>query len=109
MDDSRVFYGVGCFDLHLPHSRSLKDKRAVIGSLKGRLAEKSRVSVIDAGPQEFWQRAALAVCLVARQEVQIRSTLSSLLRTVEADDRVVVLGFRTRVGSLEDVPLEGEA
>jgi uncharacterized protein YlxP (DUF503 family) len=109
LDDNPVFYGVGCFDLHLPHSRSLKDKRAVMNSLKGRLSEKARISVIDTGPQDLWQRAALAVCLVAREEAQVRSSLSSLLRAVEADDRVVVLGFRTRIGSLDDAPVEGES
>jgi uncharacterized protein YlxP (DUF503 family) len=108
VEKDRVFYGVGRLDLHIPHSQSLKDKRAVMKSLKSRLAERARVSVVDAGPQEFWQRGALGVSLVAREESQIRSGLASILRTVEKDDRVVVLSYRTRIGSLDDEPMEGE-
>lgn len=79
-----------------------------MGSLKARLSEKSRISVIDSGPQDFWQRGVIAVCLVARDEGQVRGTLASLRRTVEADDRVVLLEFRTRIGSLGDSPTTEE-
>jgi uncharacterized protein YlxP (DUF503 family) len=108
VDGNPVFYGVGRFDLHIPHSHSLKDKRSIMGSLKGRLAERARVAVIDAGPQELWQRGSIAVCLVARDEAQVRASLSSLRRAVESDDRVVLLDYRVRIGSLDDAPLPEE-
>jgi uncharacterized protein len=108
VEQSRIFYGVGRLELHIPHSRSLKDKRAVLKSLKDRLAERSRISVIECGPQDFWQRGALGVCLVAREENQVRTALSAVLRLAEQEDRVVVLSFRTRIGSLDDEPVEDE-
>lgn len=109
MEQNRIFYGVGRLELHIPQSRSLKDKRSVLSSLKNRLAERSRVSVIECGPQDFWQRGDLGICLVAREESQVRSSLAAALRTVEQDDRVVVLSFRTRVGSMDDEPAEDES
>ncbi|MBD3163507.1 MAG: DUF503 family protein [Candidatus Eisenbacteria bacterium] len=105
-DDHRIFYGVGRMDLHIPHSRSLKDKRSVIGSIKGRLADRARVAVIETGPQELWQRGTLGLCLVGREEGPVRQALDQLRQTVEMDGRVVVLAYETRVGCLEDE--EGE-
>jgi uncharacterized protein len=105
---SKVFYGVGRLDLHIPQSRSLKDRRSVLKSLKDRLAERFRVSVIECGPQDFWQRGALAVCFVSREENQVRSSLDAVLRLVEQEDRVIVISFRTRMGSLDDEPTEEE-
>ena len=109
MDGDRIFYGVGRMELHIPHSRSLKDKRSVMNSLKNRLADRARVAIIDAGPQDFWQRGSLGLCSVAREESQIRNTLASLLRVVESDDRVIVLTYQTRIGSMDDEPVEGES
>lgn len=108
MQENRVFYGVGLLEFHIPHSQSLKDKRAVVKSLKDRLAERSRVSVIECGPQDLWQRGSLGICLAAREEGQVRSSLAAILRTVEEEYRVVVLAFRTRIGSLDDDPSEDE-
>jgi uncharacterized protein len=108
VERNRIFYGVGRLELHIPHSRSLKDKRAVLNSLKNQLAERFRVAVIECGPQDFWQRGDLGVCLVAREESQVRSSLSAMMRLVENDDRVVILSFPTRIGSLDDEPAEDE-
>jgi len=102
VEADRIFYGVGRLDLHMPYCRSLKDKRAILSSLKGRLAERARVAVIDVGPQDLWQRGTLGICLVARDDLQVRQSLSSLVRMVEDEDGVVVLSFRTRTGSLGD-------
>ena len=109
MVEDRIFYGVGRLELHLPYSRSLKDKRAVMKSLKGRLVERSRVSVVESGPQDLWQRGSLGVCSIGREESQVRTILASLRRVVESDDRVVILSYETRVGSMDDEPCEGES
>jgi uncharacterized protein len=102
VEADRIFYGVGRLDLHLPYCRSLKDKRSILNSLKNRLAERARVAVIDVGPQDLWQRGTLGICLVARDDAQVRQALSSLVHMAEDEDGVLVLSFRTRTGSLGD-------
>jgi hypothetical protein len=97
---TRIFYGVGLLELHLPYSRSLKDKRSVLKSLKDRLTERLRVSVVDAGSQDLWQSAALGVCYVGRDDGSVRTALASIQRTVEEEDRVVILSFDKRMGNL---------
>ena len=102
VERSRIFYGLGRLELHLPQSHSLKDKRSIVGSLKNRLAERLRVVVIETGPQDLWQRAVLGVALLAKEESQARQSLSSVARSVEEDYRVVLLSFETKVGSMDD-------
>lgn len=102
MERSRIFYGLGRLELHLPQSHSLKDKRSIVGSLKNRLADRLRVVVIETGPQDLWQRAVLGVALLAREEAQARQSLASVARSVEDDYRVVLLSFETRVGCMDD-------
>ncbi len=97
---TRIFYGVGLLELHLPYSRSLKDKRAVLRRLKDRLAERARVAVVDAGSQDLWQTAALGVCIVGRDDGTVRSGLGAIRRMVEEEDRVTILGFEKRIGNL---------
>ena len=47
-------------ECHLPAARSLKDKRMVLQSVKGRLRSLN-VSVAEVEHQDLWQRARLAV------------------------------------------------
>ena len=97
---TRIFYGVGLLELHLPYSHSLKEKRAVLKSLKDRLAERHRVSVVDAGSQDLWQSAALGVCYVGRDDGSVRTVLASVQRAVEEEDRAVILSFEKKIGNL---------
>ncbi|MDM7914571.1 MAG: DUF503 domain-containing protein [Candidatus Eisenbacteria bacterium] len=104
MDRERVFYGVAQVALHFPNSRSLKDKRSILHSLKGRLAERYKISVVDAGPSDLWQRGILGIAVVGRDEGSVRSILAGIARLIESEDRAVLLSFVTRVGSLDDDP-----
>jgi uncharacterized protein YlxP (DUF503 family) len=51
-------------DIHIPHARSLKDKRMIVRSLKDRLRAKFNVSVSEVDHQDLWQRAQLSVVTV---------------------------------------------
>jgi uncharacterized protein YlxP (DUF503 family) len=61
-----VTIGVYTFELHLPGSRSLKDKRQVLRRLKDRLRSRYNVAVAEmADHADLWQRGRLAVVSVA--------------------------------------------
>ena len=57
--------GVSVFELHLPASRSLKEKRRVVKSFVERLHERLRVSVAETGFHDLHQRAEIGVAAVA--------------------------------------------
>ena len=84
--------GVIRIELFIPHSRSLKDKRSVLHSVKDRLrALNAAVAEVDG--QDLWQRATLAVTVVSNEAGWIDSTVQEIRRIAERDDRALVSGF----------------
>lgn len=79
--------GVIGWELHVYEARSLKEKRAVIRSLKDRLRSKLNVAVAETGSQELWQRAEITVCTVATDRRRAESVLESADKLVVAEAR----------------------
>lgn len=75
--------GIVRIELHLPASRSLKDKRQVLRSLKDRIRERAQASVAEVEHQDLWQRAALGVAVVATDGGQARERLQVVRGLVE--------------------------
>ena len=70
--------GVVQIEVHLPRAQSLKDKRAVLKSLRDQLRGRFNVAVAELDPNETWQRATLGVSALGEG----RSYVSGLLREV---------------------------
>ena len=79
-------------DLLIRESGSLKDRRRVVNSLKGRIRARFNVSIADVGDQDRWQRAVLAVAVVSNDGRFANEVLSKVLRLIESEPRVEVLG-----------------
>ncbi len=75
--------GIVRIELHLPASRSLKDKRQVVRGLKDRIRERVRASVAEVEYQDLWQRAALGVAVVAADGGQVRERLQAVRGLVD--------------------------
>lgn len=81
------------FDLHIPHSRSLKTKRACIRPIVDGLRHRFHVSVAEVGYQDQWQRSAIAVALVGSSEHQVRDVIDTIERFVYAAADIEVLSI----------------
>ena len=66
------------FDLHVPESRSLKAKRAAIRPIVDGLRHRFRISVAEIGHQDQWQRAEIAVAVVAESDGRVRELLDAV-------------------------------
>lgn len=84
-----------CFDLHVPQSRSLKAKRAAIRPIVDGLRHRFHVSVAEVDHQDQWQRAAIAVALVAPTDAQLREIITTVERFVDAAPDVELLDVET--------------
>jgi uncharacterized protein YlxP (DUF503 family) len=60
-------------ELDLRHSRSLKDKRKLLSSLKAQLRRRFVAAVAEAGDHDDRRRATLVVALVGGSEVGARA------------------------------------
>jgi len=88
---------VSTWDLAIPGSDSLKQKRSVIRSLKDRLA-RMNVSVVESGLQDVRNRARISVAFLAAHAPQADAIQESVDRVVAgARDAVVVANSTERL------------
>ena len=83
------------YDLHIPQSRSLKVKRQTIRPIVDGLRHRFHLSVAEVDFQDQWQRAAIAVAIVASTDSQLREVLAAVERFVVAAPDVELLDVET--------------
>jgi uncharacterized protein YlxP (DUF503 family) len=79
----RGFAGLMVLDLHIPQARSLKDKRQPLRSVKQRLRD-AGFSVSEVDHHDKWQRAQVAVSIVARSGGDVEHLLDQALRVFDS-------------------------
>ncbi len=90
-EDGSVHAAALRFDLHVPASRSLKAKRAAVRPIVDTLRHRFHVSVAEVDHQDRWQRAAIAVAVVAESNHHLTEVLDTLERFVRSAPDVEVL------------------
>jgi uncharacterized protein len=78
-----MIVGVSSFELHLPSSRSLKDKRRVVKSLVDRIHQRFRVSVAETDFHDLHQRAEITLAAVTNGEGEMESLMQEIHGLVE--------------------------
>ena len=69
-------------ELHVPGSRSLKNKRMVLRRVKDRL-KKFNVAVSEIDHQDLWQRSALAVVTVSTDQSHADRELAAVADEID--------------------------
>lgn len=75
--------GVLALELHIPGAQSLKDRRQVVRSLKDKLRHRLNVSVAETSVDERWQRAEIAIAVVASNRTGAEQTLAQAEQLAE--------------------------
>jgi len=83
------------FDLHVPASRSLKAKRAVIRPVVDGLRHRFKVSVAEVDYQDQWQRASIGVALVDGSASHLQAVMESVERFVAAAPDLDLIDIET--------------
>jgi len=78
--------GVLLAELHFPGSRSLKDKRAPLASLRDSVHARFRASFSEVGLQDVWQRARVLIVLAASSLQQARERLDDVDRYLHGQE-----------------------
>ena len=90
------------FDLRVPDSHSLKQKRHVVKSLTSALRSKFNVTVAEVDHHDLWQRTAIAVAAVGSQEYHLRKVMHEVERFVERWAEVELIDARLSLHAPED-------
>ena len=83
--------------LYISDSRSLKDKRQVLNSLKERIRSRFNVSVAEVESQDLWQRAELGVAVVSTAAQHCDEVMAKIVNFIEGDYRVQILDYQTEM------------
>jgi uncharacterized protein len=73
-----VAVGISRFELHLPESRSLKDKRRVVKSIVERIHQRFRVSIAETDFHDLHQRAEISLAMVANGDFELEKMLDEV-------------------------------
>lgn len=107
--DEAIWIGVLRLGVHVPGSRSRKDRRKVVASLREHLRARHNLSVAEVGHLESRDRAILAAVLVANDPKVIRSQLDATAHTVEARLGGMLASRHVEIFSADqDAPFAGE-
>ncbi|HSW39276.1 MAG TPA: DUF503 domain-containing protein [Acidobacteriota bacterium] len=71
------------FELFLPYSRSLKEKRLVLRKAQDRLRARSNFSIAEVDYQDLWQRAKIAAVTVGSDHVDVERAVQQFVREAE--------------------------
>ena len=73
-------YAIGTLTLSIrvQHSRSLKDKRQVLRSLKDRIKRRHNIAVAEVAHQQSWQESTVVAITVATTTAQARQVLDAV-------------------------------
>ena len=79
--------------LQVPMAHSLKEKRAVVKSLKDRLTARFHVSVAEVGFLDHRQQAELGVAMVCNDRTFAESCLSKIVEYVRRDPSASLVDY----------------
>jgi len=78
-----VIVGVLRLTFHIPHARSLKDKRRVIQKFRDRVRSRFDVSIAEVDAQDLHQRAVFGVSVVSSDAAVCDSVLEQVAHEAE--------------------------
>ncbi|MEP6893949.1 MAG: DUF503 domain-containing protein [Gaiellaceae bacterium] len=80
------YVGIYSFELLLPESQSLKEKRMVIRSVKAHLQQRFHCSIAEVDHHDMWQRARLTLSCVGREHRDANGLLDEAERWLVGND-----------------------
>jgi uncharacterized protein YlxP (DUF503 family) len=90
------------FDLRIPGSNSLKEKRHVVKTLTASLRSKFNIAVAEVDHQELWQRTAIGVSAVASEGYHLKRVMHEVERHIDTFPAVEVLSADLTLHGPED-------
>jgi uncharacterized protein YlxP (DUF503 family) len=77
-----MFIGIGRFEIFIPASGSLKDKRQVLRAVTSTVRNKLNVSIAEVDYQDLWQRAAFGVTCVSESIGHCQKMLQEVEKSI---------------------------
>ena len=82
-------------ELHIPTSRSLKEKRGALRPVIEGIRHRFQLSVAEVGYQDKWQRALVGMAVVSDSYCHAAEVVDAVERWIWSKPEVDVCGFET--------------
>lgn len=92
-----MFVGVLRLTFHVPHARSLKDKRSVVRRFRDRVRAKFDVSIAEVDAQDLHQKAVFGVAVVSSDAAVCDSVLEQVARMAEVQEEAILADRATEI------------
>lgn len=89
--------GICYLQFHVVSSESLKDKRRVVKSLKDRLRSRFNIAIAETGHLDSWRKCELGFTCISKDRVYLEGLMSSVIRMVEMDGRIVMTDISSEI------------
>jgi uncharacterized protein YlxP (DUF503 family) len=96
-----VHVGVVLVEFHIPQSRSLKEKRAVVRPVVEGLRQRFHLSVAEVGYQDKWQRALVGFAVVSETFAHAEEVVGAAERWVWSKTEIEISTFRVEWSTYE--------
>jgi uncharacterized protein YlxP (DUF503 family) len=97
-----MIVGILRLTFHVPHARSLKDKRRVVQKFRDRIRSRFDVSIAEVGAQNTLQRAVFGVSVVSGDAAVCDSVLAQVARVAETQEDAVLTDRSTELVPIGD-------
>jgi uncharacterized protein YlxP (DUF503 family) len=94
--------GVMRLVFHIPHARSLKDKRSVVRRFRDRVRARHEVSIAEVADQDLHQKATFGVAVVSSDAAVVDSVLEAVARDAGVQPDAVLVHRSTEVIPMGD-------
>lgn len=97
-----MYVGVLRLTFHVPHARSLKDKRRVVLRFRDRVRARFDVSVAEVGAQDKLQLAVFGVSVVSGDASVCDSVLEQVARVATTQEDAILTDRATEIMTMGD-------
>jgi uncharacterized protein YlxP (DUF503 family) len=97
-----LFVGVLRLTFHIPHARSLKEKRSVTRKFRDRIRARFDVSIAEVGAQDLHQKAIFGVAVISGDASVCDSLLEQVARAAELQEDAVLSDRATELIPIGD-------
>ena len=97
-----MFVGILRLTFHVPHARSLKDKRRVVQRFRDRVRARFGVSIAEVAEQDKLQRAVFGVSVVSSDAALCDSVLEQVAHVAATQEDAVLTDRATEVMTIGD-------
>ena len=94
-----MFIGIGRVEIFLPGLNSLKSKRRIINSIKGKIRAKFNVGVSEIDFLDKWQRSSIGIVGVSNDSKFLQSLLDKIINQIKEFRDINVLDWSIKINN----------